>query len=51
MTTVTVTATGTGSFTIPSGVTSITFEAWGSGCSGLGDGTSQGAGGGGGAPN
>lgn len=31
MTTVTVTTTGAGSFTIPTGVTSITVEAWGAG--------------------
>lgn len=47
MTTVTVTTTGAGSFTIPSGVSSITFEAWGSGGNG-GGGTGTGGGGGGG---
>lgn len=50
MTTVTVTTTGAGSFTIPAGVSSITFEAWGGGAGGRTDnGTSQEGGGGGGA--
>lgn len=48
MTTVTVTTTGAGSFTIPAGVTSITFEAWGGGNDGISTGTSCDAGGGGG---
>lgn len=47
-TVVVVTATGTGSFTIPSGVTSIFVEAWGGGGNG-GTTTSQDAGGGSGA--
>lgn len=50
MTTVTVTATGAGSFTIPSGVTSITFEAWGAGGGGsISSGAGNEASGGGGA--
>lgn len=48
MTTVTVTTTGSGSFTIPAGVSSITVEAWGGGGAG-GNQSNQGGGGGGGA--
>jgi hypothetical protein len=48
MTTVTVTTTGAGSFTIPAGVSSITFEAWGSGNAGGSGAAANAAGGGGG---
>lgn len=48
MTTVTVTATGAGSFVIPSGVTSIDFEAWGAGGPAINNSTSNEAGGDGG---
>lgn len=50
MTTVTVTTTGAGSFTIPAGVSEITFEGWGAGGGGgTGGGASCEGGGGGGA--
>ena len=49
MTTITVTTTGAGSFTIPAGVTSIEYEGWGPGADGsTAGGSSQEASGGGG---
>lgn len=47
-TTVTITTTGAGTFTVPCDVTSITVEAWGGGGGGGGRGNSTGAAGGGG---
>jgi len=46
VTTVTVTTTGTGNFTIPAGITSINFECWGAGGGGGGTATAQKSGGG-----